>query len=159
MTIQTNVSGATDFALQSAISAYSDEAYTNAKKLSGTGIVSSNPLINTDTETYIGQVRWYKPLSPTVNVTSLTDSTAGTPTTFASDYLTYIKTVRSTGASQVNLKQVVSQEDGLAKMGRDFAETRMQDEHNALLSVLRGVCITETLNGCATGSGATGLGG
>jgi len=159
MTIVVNVPGATDFALQSAISAYSDEAYTNAKKLTGTGITSSNPQIDTSTETFIGQVRWMKPLNPTINVASLTDSTAGTGTTFSSDFLTYVKTVRTHGATQVNMKQVISQEDGLAKIGRDFAETRAQDEHNAILSVLRGVAITEMLNGAASGSGNTGLGG
>jgi hypothetical protein len=159
MSIVTNISGATDFALQSAISAYSDEAYTNAKKLGGTGITSSNPLINTDTETYIGQIRWFKPLNPNINVASLTDSADGSTTSFSSDYLTYVKSVRTHGATQVNIKQVISQEDGLAKIGRDFAETRAQDEHDAILSVLRGVAVAEMLNGCATGSGATGLGG
>jgi hypothetical protein len=47
----------------------------------------------------------------------------------------------------------------LAKIGRDFGETRAQDEHTAILSVLKGVAISEALNGAATGSGATGLGG
>jgi hypothetical protein len=159
MTILTNVSGATQFALQSAISAYADEAYTNAKKLNGTGITSPNSMIDVNTETYIGQVRWMKPLNPVVNVASLTNATAGTGSTFASDFLTYIKTVRTHGMTQVNLQSVVSQADGLAKIGRDFSETRAQDEHNAILAVLRGVAYSEILNGAATGSGATGLGG
>ena len=136
MSAVTNITGATEFALQSALSAYSDEAYTNARKLSGTGIVGSNPNIDTSTETFIGQVRWMKPLNPTINVASLSDSAAGTTTSFASDYLTYIKTVRTHGASRVNMQTVVSQQDGLAKIGRDFGETRAQDEHDALLSVL-----------------------
>ena len=82
------------------------------------------------------------------------DATDGTPTTTAQDYLTYIKTVRTHGASKVNLQQVVTQVDGLAKVGRDFAETRAQDEHNAILSVLKGVALTEVLYGAAAGSGA-----
>jgi hypothetical protein len=155
----TQIAGATQFALQNALSAYSDEAYTSAKKLSGTGIVGSNPNIDVGTETFIGQVRWYKPLNPTVNVASITDATAGQTTSFNSDYLTYIKTVRTHGASRVNMQQVVAQEDGLAKIGRDFGETRAQDEHDAILSVLRGVAISEALNGAASASGATGLGG
>jgi hypothetical protein len=159
MTALLNVAGATSFALQSAISAYADEAYTNAKKLSGTGITSPNSMIDTNTETYIGQIRWMKPMNPVINVASLTDSTAGTGSTFASDFLTYIKTVRTHGMNQVNLQAVVSQADGLAKMGRDFSETRAQDEHNAILSVLRGVAYTEILNGAGQGSGAIGLGG
>lgn len=159
MTVITNLPGATNYALQSAISAYSDEAYTNAKKLSGTGIVGSNPDINVDTETFIGQVRWHKPLNPTINVASLTSATNGTATTTSSDFYTYIKTVRTHGASKVNMQQLVTGEDGLAKVGRDFAETRAQDEHNALLAVLRGVALSEMLNGAVAASGVTGTGG
>ena len=159
MSVKTNLAGADNFVLQSVIGAYSDEAYTNAKKLSTTEIVSSNPDIDVTTETFIGQVRWFKPMNPTINVASLTDSTDGTPSTYSSDYLRYIKTVRTYGGSKVNLQSVVTQQDGLAKIGRDFAEHRAQDEHNALLSVLKGVAISEALNGAAAGSGLTGLGG
>jgi len=159
MTIVTNLAGADTFALQSAISAYSDEAYTNARKLSGSGIVGTNPLIDTSTETFIGQIRWFKPMNPTINVASLTDSTAGTGSVYSSEYLTYIKTVRTYGGTKVNLQQVVTQQDGLAKIGRDFGEHRAQDEHDAILSVLKGVAISEALNGAATGTGTTGTGG
>lgn len=159
MTVKTNLAGATNYVLQDAISAYADEAYTTAKKLSGTGIVGTNPNIDTNTETFIGQIRWEKPLNPTINIASLTDATDGTATTTAQDYLTYIKTVRTHGVSKVNMQTVVTQKDGLAKIGRDFAETKAQDEHNAILSVLKGVALTEVLYGAAAGSGATGLGG
>ena len=151
--------GSNTFALQAALGAYSDEAYTNARKLSGTGIVGPNPNINADTETFIGQVRWYKPINPTINVASLTTATNGVGTNYASDFSTYVKTVRTHGASQVNLAEVVTRQDGLAKISRDFGETRAQDEHNAILSVMKGVAIAEALNGAATGSGQTGLGG
>ena len=159
MTVKTNLAGADNFVLQEAISAYSDEAYTNARKLSGTGIVGTNPNINTNTETFIGQVRWFKPINPVINVASLTDAANGTGSNYSSDFLNYVKTVRTHGAEKVNLQTVVTQQDGLAKIGRDFGETKAQDEHNAILSVLRGVAISEALNGSATGSGATGLGG
>lgn len=159
MTVRTNVAGADNFVLQEAISAYSDEAYTNARKLSGTGIVGSNPLIDTSTETFVGQVRWYKPLNPTINIASLTDSSDGTGTSYSSEYVNYVKTVRTHGATKVNMQQVVTQVDGLAKIGRDFGETRSQDEHNAILSILKGVALSEALNGAAAGSGNTGLGG
>ena len=158
-TIVNNVNGSNTYALQAALGAYSDEAYTNARKLSGTGIVGPNPNINTDTETFIGQVRWFKPINPTINVASLTAAGAGATTSYTSDFSTYVKTVRTHGASQVNLAQVVTQQDGLAKISRDFGETRAQDEHNAILSVLKGVALSEALNGTATGSGETGLGG
>jgi hypothetical protein len=155
----TNLPGATNFVLQESISAYSDEAYTTAKKLSSTAIVGSNPMIDTGTETFVGQLRWMKPLNPTINVASLTDPTAGTKTTYGTDFQTYIKTVRTHGAEKVNLQQIVTQQDGLAKIGRDFGETRAQDEHNGVLAVLRGVALSEALNGAAAGSGSAGLGG
>lgn len=151
--------GNNTFALQAALGAYSDEAYTTARKLSGTGIVGPNPNINTDTETFIGQVRWFKPINPTINVASLTTASAGATTNYTSDFSTYVKTVRTHGASQVNLQSLITQQDGLAKISRDFGETRAQDEHNAILAVLKGVALSEALNGTATGSGATGLGG
>jgi hypothetical protein len=159
MSATKSITGATDTVLQEAIGAYADEAYTNAKKLVGTGIAVSNPEINVDTETYIGQLRWRKPLNPTINVASISDSTAGTKTTQDTEFLKYVKTVRTHGAEKVNMKQVVTQEDGLAKIGRDFSETRTQDEHNALLAVLKGVAITEALNGAGKAQGANGLGG
>lgn len=159
MTVRTNIPGATNEVLQSTLSGYSDEAYTTARKLSGTGIVGGNPDIDPNTETFIGQVRWHQPLNPTINVASLTDSTAGSKTNYSSDYLRYVKTVRTHGAEKVNMAKVVTQQDGLAKIGRDFGETRATDEHNAILSVLKGVALAEALNGAATGSGATGLGG
>jgi hypothetical protein len=155
----TNLAGADNYVLQSALSAYTDEAYTNAKKLTGTGIVGDNPQIDTGTETFMGQMRWFKPLNPTINVASLTDAADGAKTSYTSDYLRYIKTVRTHGAEKVNMKQVVTQQDGLAKVARDFSETRSQDEHNALLSVLKGVAITEALYGASAAGGGTGLGG
>ena len=166
MTVRTNVGGASsgvtpehNFVLQEAIGAYTDEAYTNARKLSGTGIVGSNPQIDVNTETYIGQMRWFKPLNPTINVASLTDDTDGTKTTYGSEYLRYVKSVRTHGAEKINMQQVVTQQDGLAKVGRDLGETRAQDEHNAILSVLKGVAISEALNGASFAQGANGLGG
>lgn len=159
MTVKTNTAGADNYVLQSAISALTDEAYTNARKLTGTGIVGGNSDIDTGTETYIGQMRWNKPMNPTINVASLTDATDGTVSTFGQDFLNYIKTVRTYGGKKVNLQHVVTQQDGLQKIGADFAEHRAQDEHDAMLSVLKGVAISEALNGAATGSGATGLGG
>ena len=115
LTLPTGMSGLNNnYVLQEAIGAYSDEAYTNAKKLSGTGITSSNPQIDTSTETFIGQMRWFKHLNPTVNVASLTDSTDGTKTNYDTDYSTYIKTVRTHGAEKVNMQQIVTQQDGLA---------------------------------------------
>lgn len=98
-------------------------------------------------------------MNPTINVASLTDATEGTPSTFGSDMLTYVKTLRTYGGKKVNMAQVVTQEDGLLKIGRDFAEHKAQDEHNAILSVLKGVALSEALYGAAAASGQAGLGG
>jgi len=159
MPIRTNVTGATDYVLQEALGGYSDEAYTEAKKLSGTGIAGADAEIDVSSETFVGQLRWRKPLKPVINVVSISSATDGTRTTMSTNYAKYIKTVRSHGSQQINMKQVVTQEDGLAKIGRDFAVTRTQDEHNAILSVLKGVMISELLCGAASAGGGTGLGG
>lgn len=145
--------------VQAALSGYSDEAYTNAKKLSGTEIVGSNSDIDTNTETFIGQIRWRKPITPVINIASLVDDAPGTTTSYGTEFLKYIKSVRTHGAKKINMQQIVTQEDGLAKIGRDFGETRAQDEHNAILAVLRGVALTEVLYGAGSGSGVTGEGG
>jgi hypothetical protein len=138
---KTNLAGATTDVLQETISAYTYEAYTNAKKLSSTAIVGGNSMIDKNTETFVGQLRWFKPLNPTINVASLTDATDGTKSSYSTDYLQYIKTVRTHGYEKVNMKQIVTQHDGLQRMGRDFAETRAQDEHNAIAAVLKSVML------------------
>jgi len=140
-----------------AISAYSDEAYTTAKKLNGTGIVAADQRIDLSGESFIGQFRWYKPLSATVNVASLSSSTDGTYTGINTDVADFVKSVRTFGAEQVNMQEVVSKQDGLAKIARDFAEVRAQDEHDALLSVLKGVSLFETTLGDLGGSGNGGI--
>lgn len=159
MTVRTDIPGADKDVLQSTLTAYSDEAYTNERKLSGTGITGTNPDITTDTETFIGQMRWRKPLDPQINIASLTDPTPGTPTVTSTDYSFYVKSARTHGASKVNLAELITKEDGLAKIARDFSETRALDEHRAIMAVCKGVAISELLNGTASGSGATGLGG
>ena len=159
MSATQSIPGVTNEVLQAAITGYSDEAYTNARKLSGTAIVGANPDIDPSTETYIGQVRWRKTITPVINTLSITDPTPGTKTNYGSDMLRYVKSARSHGAEKVNMAQLVSGQDGLAKIGRDFGETRAQDEHNAILAVLKGVAISEALYGAASASGAAGLGG
>jgi len=159
MSVVDDLTGASNYVLQETLGMLADEEYTTAKKLSSTGIVGTNSDIDTETETFMGQLKWEKPLNPTINVASLTDDTDGSYTTTAQNYLKYIKTVRTHGAEKVNMQKVVTQVDGLAKIGRDFATTRSLDEHNAILAVLKGVAMSEALNGCAAGSGATGLGG
>lgn len=140
-----------------AISAYSDEAYTTAKKLNGTGIVAADQRIDVSGESFIGQFRWYKPLNATVNVASLSTATNGTITGVETDYANFVKTVRTFGAEQINLQEVISKQDGLAKIARDFSEVRAQDEHDALLAVLKGVAHYEVALGDKGGAGNGGV--
>lgn len=149
--------GASEYALQEAIGAYSSELYTNANKLVGTGIAGADAEIDTSGETFIGQLRWKKPLDAKINVISLTNAAEGEKTVVSTDYAKYVKTARSHGARQINMAKIVTQEDGLAKISADFAETRAQDEHNALFSVIRGVAITEVLRGVYGNNGASGV--
>jgi hypothetical protein len=126
-----------------AISAYSDEAYTNARKLDSTGIVGTDARIDTSGESFNGQMRWYKPLVPNINVASLTVAAEGSYTDVATDIADYIKTIRTFGSQQVNLQEVISRQDGLAKIARDFNEVRTQDQSDAILATLKGVAAYE----------------
>jgi len=139
-----------------AISAYSDEAYTTEKKLNSSGIVGQRDDINATGESFIGQFRYYKPLAANINVASLSSATDGTYTDITTDIADYIKTVRTFGAQQVNLQEVISRQDGLAKIARDFAQVRADDEGNALLSCLKGVALSEVTKGDLGGSGNGG---
>jgi len=153
------VLGASEYALQESIGAYSSELYTNAKKLVNTGIAGADAEIDTSGETFIGQLRWKKPLDAKVNIISLVDPTEGTKTVVSTDFAKYVKTARSHGARQINMASIVTSEDGLAKISADFAETRAQDEHDALFATIRGVTISEALVGAGSASGQAGLGG
>ena len=106
MAAQFETLGDFQFALQNALSAYSDEMYTNARKLSGTGIVGSNAQIDTTTETYIGQTRFFKPYSnQVVNVPDVTSATDGSKQSYMSEYLhtsrLYVHTVLKRSTSSV----------------------------------------------------------
>jgi hypothetical protein len=130
-----------------AISAYTDEMYTNAKKLNSTAIVGGDARIDPTGESFIGQLRWYKPLAAQINVASLTSAAAGNYTDVSTEIADYIKTVRTFGSQQINLQQLISQQDGLAKIARDFSEVRSQDESDAVVSTLKGVAAAEVARG------------
>lgn len=147
-----------------AISAYTDEMYTSAKKLNGTAIVGNDARIDPNGESFTGQLRWYKPLAANINVASLSSAAEGAYTDVSTEIADYIKTVRTFGAQQINLQQIISQQDGLAKIARDFAEVRSQDESDALVAILKGVAAYEVGRGAGMVSfdsdadnGSTGL--
>ena len=143
--------------LNKAISAYTDEEYTRAKKIVGTALVGSDAQIQPNGEDFIGQVRFYKPLgayavgatggstedvtgssNAVVNVASQNED-YGKTTNISTEVQTYIKTVRTHGANEYMVQSVISGEDGLGKIARDFAETRAEDNDQALRAVLNGV--------------------
>lgn len=147
--------------LNKAISAYTDEMYTRAKKIVGTELVGTEAQINPNGEDFIGQVRFYKPLgnyaigatgqsSPdtagsanaVVNVATQTED-YGRTTNISTEVQTYIKTVRTHGANEYMVQSVISGQDGLSKIARDFSETRAEDEDQALRACLAGVMNAE----------------
>lgn len=139
--------GTMQFLVHRAVGEYSHEVYTSAKKLSSTAIVGFDAEINTSIEDYIGQMRWYKTLNAAVNVPVVTDATEGTITPTTTAFSKYAKTVRTHGAREVNVQKVISQENGLAKISRDFGETQAQDEHNSVLETMNGVSAYEVSRG------------
>ncbi|QGH74598.1 major head protein [Bacteriophage DSS3_VP1] len=143
--------------IEEVVRQYAHEAYTNSKKLVGTGIVGQRSDVDGDVESYIGQFRWYKPLNPTVNVASATDATDGTLTDISTDKAKYVKTVRTFGGEQVNVAEVITKEDGLKKLARDLAQVQMDDQGEALMAVLKGVAATEVEAGNAAGGGNGGI--
>ena len=147
------------YVLQSAIGAYANEAYTEAKRISNSGLVTSNSTIDTSDETFSGQLRWRRPMDHIINIASLVDPTDGVPSNYSTTFLNYIKTARTSGAMKINLTSIVTQEDGIAYYGNTFAEGRMKDENNAILSILKGIAISEALRGAGTSEAGAGLGG
>lgn len=140
-----------------AISAYADEAYTTEKKLNSSGIVGQRDDITAEGESFIGQFRWRKPLQANINIPSLSNAADGTYTDITTDIANYIKTMRTFGAQQVNLQEVISKQDGLSKIARDFAQVRGDDEGIALMNLLKGVAAYEVAHGDAGGAGNGGI--
>lgn len=133
--------------VQLAISAYAKERWTEEKTINSTGMVTSAADIDATGESFIGQMRWIKPIVNTENNISLTDATDGTLTTIATDIANYVKCQRSTGARSVNMASIVTKQDTLGIYASEFARNRAQSEHNAVLSVLKGVAASEAAVG------------
>jgi len=162
------ISSASFGTLNKAISAYTDEAYTRARKLVSTAIMGTDASINANGEDFIGQVRFYKPLgayavggasatpdvagsaNTVVNVASQNEN-YGATTNIATDVQTYIKTVRTHGANEYLVQEVISKQDGLAKIARDFSETRAEDEDQAVRAVVAGIRGSELVTANAKG--------
>jgi hypothetical protein len=139
---------ASDFQnIELAIAAYVDEAYTAEKRITTSDIVTEDPRIDANGESYIGQLRMYDPISANINTPSLTDSSDGSFSDISTHLATYIKGAGSFGVDQVNLQELVSQEDGFDKVSRDMAEIKAQHRQSAVMNVLRGVAAAEANTG------------
>lgn len=130
-----------------AISAYAQERWTQEKTINSTGIVATSAAIDPTGESFIGQMRWMKPVNPTINNPTLSSATDGTYSTISTDIADYIKCLRTYGIDQVNMQSIISRVDGLAVFSAGAAKGRAQDEHNAVLSVLKGVAASEVALG------------
>jgi hypothetical protein len=129
--------------IQLAISAYAQERWTAEKTLNATGIVSTSAEIDASGENFIGQLRWYKPIRAVINNPSLTDATNGAYSTLATDVASYVKNVRAYGLGQVNIQSLITKQDGIARFSAEAAKSRVQDEHEAILAILKGVAASE----------------
>ena len=150
----------TDFInISRAISAYSDEAYSEARSLTATGMVGADARISSADEDYWGTIRFYDTLGALnfsttqtstdthINIADESPTNEGLVTEISTGSLRFAKSVRTHGATQMQVQQVVSSQDGFAKISRDFGMTRARDEDAALLSVLKGVAKTEVAQG------------
>lgn len=126
-----------------AASVYFNEYTKDTRSLMDTGIVTRNPPnINTDGESFIGQLRFYRDEDLYINTPSYSDSTEGTTSTITTGLMTYIKVARSWGFSTNELNAIISEEGSLKNVAQRVAERsrrgyrRLLDQE--LFSVLRG---------------------
>ena len=125
-----------------AISAYTQERWTHERRITGTGIVDTNTEIDVTGESRIGQLRFIKEFSPTVNI--LTEAnTQGNTTGISAELMNYIKCARSIGVEQVNIQKMISKVDGISVFSQNLARSQAKDEHEAIMHVIEGVCASE----------------
>lgn len=126
-----------------AISAYAQERWTQEKTINSTCIVAAGVDIDASGESFIGQMRWYKPINAVINNATLSSAADGTYSTIATDIASYIKNLRTYGIDQVNMQSIISKQDGIAVFSAGAAMSRVQDENSAVMAVLKGVAAEE----------------
>ena len=148
-------------AIRRAISAYSDQEYTDNVRIAGTALVGSDARISVSDEDFYGSIRWTRTLGDiegqavnrvngtTAGATRINlateDGTEGQTTDVRYDSAKYIKTMRTMGAEQYNVTQVLSQApNAIEKVSRDFGITRARDADASLLDMLRSVSLEES---------------
>lgn len=131
-----------------AVTAYASERHTHAKLVNSTALVTAAAEIDTTGESFIGQMRWIKPVEAVINNASPSNSQDGVYSTLSTDIATYVKAMRSTAINQVNLSKLVTGNmDGIKIFGDNFAINRAKDEDDAISSVLKGVAANEAARG------------
>jgi hypothetical protein len=136
-----------------AISAYAQERWTQEQRINSTGLVTSGNGIDTTGESFIGQLRWFKPVQGVFNQPVIGTATAGSYSTMSTSILNYIKNVRTLGVQEENIQSIISRQEGIPYVAGQFAQNRAQDEHAAVLSTLKGVAAYE--KSIASGGGIT----
>ena len=156
---QADVLGMDAHLVASLLGDYYDEEYANARQLTGTGIMSTSNKINQDSESYTGQFRWRQPLNMTLNYLTADDPTDGVTSGMSSELANYIKGFYSYGATDVDLREIISKESVAKKVARDFSINRSKDDNAYLLQLLKSIAISELCYGAGSASGSAGLGG
>ena len=143
-------------AMARAISAYSDQEYTDAVRIAGTELVGSDARISTSDEDYFGSIRWTSTLGALnysttqtstdthINIADEVLANEGLTTDVNHDSSRYVKTMRTMGATQFNVTQVLTAApNAIEKVSRDFGVSRARDADAALLAMLEGVSHAE----------------
>lgn len=138
-----------------AVSAYSDQQYTDNVRIAGTSLIGLDSRISGGEEDFYGSIRFDDTLGALsytgVAVPGATNINYGSETAdegLVTDMTTtvqqYIKTLRTVGANQYNTTSLITGRDGaIEKVARDFGRTRAQDADMAIVSVLKGVIKAE----------------
>ena len=142
-----------------AISAYGQQAFTDAVRLAGTDLVGGSVTLGgsqivSEAEDFYGTIRWDKAADDVAYLNTGTEisgsktriniatetSTEGEKSDFEMDVLEYIKTYRTHGAEDYLVTQVLTRRGGaIQKIGENFGRTRAQDTDMALIATLKGV--------------------
>ena len=153
-----------------AISAYGQQAFTDAQQLAGTGIVGgavtlSGAQIVSEREDFYGTIRFDKApedvtylgdgqtmTNTRVNVATETESD-GEVSTFEMEQAEYIKTYRTHGAEDFLVTPVLTRRGGaIQKIGEQYGRTRAVDADKQLVAALQGIARSEVLRANKIGS-------
>ena len=154
-----------------AISAYGQQAFTDAQEIVSTGITGGavtlgGSSIVSESEDYYGTIRFDKAADDVtylgdsghstnltkINIATETD-TEGEFSEFRMATAEYIKTYRTHGANDYLVTPVITRRSGaIEKIGENFGRTRARDADKQFVSVLKGVIGQEVSRAKAVGA-------